>query len=310
MLCTVVVPCYNEQEVLAETYKRLTEVMAGLDAVDYELLFVNDGSRDATLPMLRELHAADKRVKVVSFARNFGHQIAVSAGMDKAAGDAVVIIDADLQDPPSVIPKMLEKWREGYQVVYGQRVSHRGIGLFKRITAKMFYAALGTMADKKVKIPRDVGDFRLLDRKVVDVMNAMPERNRFLRGIGSWVGFKQIGVEFAREERFAGVTKYPLKSMVKLAIDGMVSFSYKPLGLATTLGILVSVLAKGGFLAALVLFILGHKIGAAIWLGLASIFLSGVTMCLLGIIGTYIARICDEVRGRPLYIIGETIGLE
>jgi dolichol-phosphate mannosyltransferase len=226
--------------------------------------------------------------------------------MDHAAGDAVVVIDADLQDPPSVIPDMIAKWREGYGVVYGRRTKRKGENAFKLATAKVFYRFLNKLSN--VKIPLDAGEFRLLDRKVVDAMKQLPEHNRYPRGLSSWVGFSQTDVGYVREERFAGETKYPLGKMLKLAVDGMVSFSYKPLGLATVLGVLVSGLAKGGLIAALVLLFLGHAIGAAVWLGLASILLSGVTMLLLGIIGTYIARICDEVRGRPLYIVGETLG--
>ena len=307
MLCTVIVPCYNEEAVLAETYKRLTDVMQGC-GMAYELLFINDGSRDATLSILKKLNDEDARVKIVSFSRNFGHMPALTAGMDHAAGDAVVVIDADLQDPPSVIPDMLAKWREGYGVVYGRRTKRKGENILKLATAKIFYRFLNRLSD--VNIPLDAGEFRLLDRKVVDAMKRLPEHNRYPRGLSSWVGFTQTHVDYIREERFAGETKYPLRRMLKLAVDGMVSFSYKPLGLAALCGVLTVGLAKAGLITALVLFLLGRDIGAVIWLGLTIIALLGLIMILLGITGTYIARILDEVRGRPLYVVGETVGLD
>jgi len=217
---------YNEEEVIAESYKRLNAVLSELGE-EYEMIFINDSSRDKTMEIMLPIQAADKHVRIIEFARNFGHQTAVTAGMKYAQGDAALIIDADLQDPPKLIPQMLEKWREGYQVVYGKRLKRDGESAFKLITANMFYKVINSLTGNMV--PRDTGDFRLIDRCVLDVMNAMPEHNRFLRGMGSWVGFRQYAFEYHRDKRFAGETKYPLKKMIKLAKDGIISFSNKPL---------------------------------------------------------------------------------
>ena len=237
IVCSVVVPLYNEEEVILETYKRLKGVM---DAINepYEIIFVNDGSKDKTAPMVYELCNKDKTVKLVDFARNFGHQTAITAGMDFSEGQAVVVIDADLQDPPELIPKMIEKWREGYDVVYGKRKERKGETFFKKFTAKIFYRFLRSMTD--VEIPVDTGDFRLIDRKVCEALKQVNERNRYIRVIISWIGFKQTGIEFVRDKRFAGATKYPLKKMMKFAFDAITSFSYKPLKLASIFGMLLS----------------------------------------------------------------------
>lgn len=305
---SVVVPVYNEQEVIAETLKRLRHVLDGMH-VEYEILFVNDGSRDQTLQILRPACEADKRLKLINFSRNFGHQTAITAGMDLASGDAVVIIDADLQDPPEVIPDMFALWRDGYEVVYGKRIQRKGETVFKKTTARLFYRFLSSMTD--VNIPVDTGDFRLIDRKVVEALRRMPERNRYVRGIISWLGFKQIAYEYVREERFAGTTKYPLRKMLKLAVDAITSFSVKPLRIAGVLGLLLSVL---GF-AYTVYVIIAKLCGADFSAGWASticivLLLGGFILVMLGIIGQYVGRIYDEVRARPLYLISETVNLE
>ena len=308
-LISVIVPAYNEEEVINESYARLKETMDKSNE-DYELIFINDGSRDKTLPMLFDLAKKDKNVKVLSFSRNFGHQCAVTAGMSYAGGDAAVIIDADLQDPPRVILEMLEKWREGYEVVYGKRAKRKGETFFKKLTAAAFYRFLKSMTP--VDMPEDTGDFRLIDKKVIATMNSLPERNRYLRGLGSWIGFKQCPVEYVREERFAGETKYPLKKMLKLAFDGITAFSYKPLKIATTLGIFVCLFSA---LLPLIFAAIRLITGGVFALGehdfiYAVTFLQGAIFLALGIIGEYIARICDEVRGRPNFIISESFGFE
>ena len=307
---SVVVPVFNEKEVLSESYKRLKKVMDGCQG-RYELIFVDDGSRDSTLTILHEISMADKNVKIISFSRNFGHQPAITAGMEYAAGDAVVVIDADLQDPPEVIPLMIEKWRQGFEVVYGKRLKREGEGAFKKLTAKLFYRSLNAMTD--VKIPVDTGDFRLIDRKVCEAMKSLPERNRYVRGLVSWVGFKQAAVEYVRHERFAGVTKYPLKKMLKFAADALTAFSHKPLQISIWLGSALSALSFI-FLLVVVVRKLAFDVGdmAAGWASSTaiSLFFNGVVLIMLGIIGGYIGRIYDETKGRPLYIIAERTGFE
>ncbi len=303
---SVVVPCYNEEEVIQVTHKRLTEVMERTREV-YEIVYVNDGCRDRTPDLLEDISSNDDRVRVLNFSRNFGHQAAVTAGMNYAKGQAIVIIDADLQDPPEVILEMIYKWKQGYDVCYGKRLKRKGDTLFKKFTAAMFYRVLNALTP--IRIPEDTGDFRLIDRKVCDVMNSLPEKNRYLRGLVSWVGFKQIAIEFNREERFAGETKYPLSKMLKLAFDGITSFSYKPLKLATYLGFLIS-----GFSFLYFLFILGQKmffnIAVQGWASSVAInlFFHGITLTILGIMGEYIGRIYDESKDRPIYIVRSTHG--
>lgn len=296
---------YNEEAVIEETYKRLKAVMDGQPET-YELVFVNDGSRDRTVPIVEGICAADPNVRLVNFSRNFGHQIAISAGMDYAEGDAIVVIDADLQDPPEVILQMIEKWKEGYDVVYGQRLKRKGETIFKKVTALMFYRLLRSMTN--VDIPVDTGDFRLIDRKVCDVFRGLKEKNRFVRGLVSWVGFRQTSVEYVREERWAGETKYPLKKMIRFALDGITSFSYKPLKIATYLGFGLSAVS---FLYLLV--VLYQKLFMSTTAGWASIvavnlFFNGIMLMILGVIGEYIGRIYDESKDRPLYIVREAVG--
>ncbi|MDL2273347.1 glycosyltransferase family 2 protein [Oscillospiraceae bacterium OttesenSCG-928-G22] len=303
---SVVVPVYNEELVIDESYRRLRDVMERADGT-YELIFVNDGSRDGSLPRLRELAAGDPHVRVLSFSRNFGHQTAITAGMDFSSGEAVLVIDADLQDPPEVMLAMIEKWREGFEVVYGKRTKRKGETAFKKFTASVFYRTLNALTD--VDIPVDTGDFRLLDRKVCDTMKTLPEHNRYVRGLVSWVGFRQTAVEYVREERFAGETKYPLKKMLKLAVDGLTSFSYRPLKLASTLGVLVLVLSGLFLLISLIVDLATpHYLGPVYYIGGFSFLLNGLVLLVIGFAGEYIGRICDEVRGRPLYIVGETHG--
>ena len=248
---SVVVPCFNEETVIAETHRRMTEVLERLDGFDYEILYVDDGSRDATRRVLERLQGSDDRVRVLGFSRNFGHQVAVTAGLEHAAGDAVVLIDADLQDPPEVILAMVARWREGYDVAYGVRTDRPGETAFKRATAKGFYRLINRLSE--TDIPLDTGDFRLVDRTVVDALRAMPERDRFVRGMVSWVGFRQVAVPYRRAPRLAGESKYPLWKMVRFALDGIASFSTTPLRLATWAGFGVSALALIGIAYALTL---------------------------------------------------------
>lgn len=304
IVCSVVVPMYNEEEVCRETYKRLKAVMDGTNE-PYEIVFVNDGSRDKTAEILRTICEEDKNIKLVDFSRNFGHQIAITAGMDYASGQCIVVIDGDLQDPPEVILQMMEKWREGYDVVYGKRLERKGDTFFKKFTAAVFYRFLRSMTE--VEIPVDTGDFRLIDRKVCDSLKLINERNRYIRGIISWLGFKQTGVEFVREERFAGVTKYPLKKMLKFAFDAITSFSYKPLKLASYVGFLLS---GSSFIYLLIIIlqkIFRPETVVAGWASTlaVSLFFNGIVLLILGIIGEYIGRIYDESKGRPLYVIKE-----
>ena len=308
-LLSVVVPVYNEQEVIGETVKRLVGVLDGM-SVDYEVVFVNDGSRDGTLSVLRPLCEADARLKLVNFSRNFGHQIAITAGMDMTRGDAVVVIDANLQDPPEVIPGMFEVWKQGYEVVYGKRVSREGETFFKKFTARVFYRFMARMTE--VDMPVDTGDFRLIDRRVVDALRRIPERNRYVRGIVSWLGFRQYAYEYERHERFAGQTKYPLKKMLKLASDGLVSFSVKPLRWILGTGIVLSALSVLYLLYVLIASLCGAAMlsaGLYALLGFITLLL-GVVMISLGVLGEYVGRIYDEAKARPLYIVSDTVNIE
>jgi polyisoprenyl-phosphate glycosyltransferase len=305
---SIVVPVYNEELVILESYKRLKAVMDSLKET-YEIIFINDGSKDKSIHILKDICIHDATIKTINFSRNFGHQIAITAGMDYSTGEAVIIIDADLQDPPQVMLEMIKKWKEGYEVVYGKRIKRIGDSFFKKITAKLFYRTLKSMTN--VDIPVDTGDFRLIDRKVCNALKSIPERNRYVRGLVSWVGFKQIGVEFVREERFAGTTKYPLRKMLRFATDAITSFSYKPLKLATFAGVGISFIS---FL--FILFVIFEKLFTDLtipgWSSLIAInlFFNGIILIILGIIGEYIGRIYDESKKRPLYIISEEIGFE
>jgi glycosyltransferase involved in cell wall biosynthesis len=306
---SVVVPCFNEEGVLHELYRRVKQVM-DQTGESWELVLVNDGSHDRTPEIMRELRAADPRIKVVDFARNFGHQIAFTAGVDFAQGDAVVVIDADLQDPPELILEMIERWQAGYEVVYAVRTERKGETWFKEFTAKLFYRIIYRITD--VDIPLDTGDFRLMDRKVVEAMKQMKEQHRFIRGMTSWVGFRQTGVAYVRQERFAGETHYPFRKMFKFALDAITGFSYLPLQLATYLGFTIAGLSA---VAALIVVYARLFVGTTPFYGQATtlvsvLFLGGVQLITLGIIGEYLGRIYDEVKGRPLYLVRETLGFE
>jgi polyisoprenyl-phosphate glycosyltransferase len=302
-----VIPLYNEEATIPELYRRLLAVMPQLDG-EVELVLVNDGSRDRSLKLLRDLHQTDPRVCYISLARNFGHQVAVTAGLNFARGQAVVVLDADLQDPPELILDLVTQWHQGYAVVYAQRTQRHREGWFKRLTAFTFYRILKHLAD--VDMPTDTGDFCLMDRRVVDLLNAMPERNRYIRGLRAWIGFSQTAVPFERDPRFAGAVKYSFSQSLGLAINGLVSFSKVPLRLSTYTGLFAATIAL--LMAILVLY---WRITAPLspLTGLASIivaifFLGAVQLVSIGILGEYIGRIYEEVKGRPLYTLGEVAG--
>ena len=307
---SVIIPMYYEEEVAEECYKRMTFVLQNIENYDYEIICINDGSKDKTLTILENLAIKDKRLKVLSFSRNFGHQCAVTAGLKFVTGDVIVIIDADLQDPPELIPEMLKLWEAGNDVIYGKRKTRDGESVFKLFTAKMFYKTLNALSD--VEIPKDTGDFRLVDRKVVDTINSLPEHNKFLRGLFSWVGYKQIPFQYERKERFAGKTKYPLKKMLKLASDGIISFSTKPLKIVGGLGILSIVISFILLIYALISYIFKLNNLSAGWtsLMLGITFFAGVQLLSLWIMSDYIARIYDESKNRPQYIIEKKINIE
>lgn len=308
-LLSIVVPCYNEEQVIAETINRLKSFCSQLVDLDVEFIFVDDGSRDGTRERLKECIAEDRRFKLIAFARNFGHQIAVTAGLDAAIGDAVVLIDADLQDPPEVVHQMISKWHEGYDVVYGTRTERPGESAFKLATSRGFYRLLNRLSD--IPIPLDTGDFRLMSRAVVNTLKAMPERDRFVRGMVSWVGFKQISLPYKRVERFAGESKYPLRKMLHFAVDGILSFSTKPLQLSIALGLGSALIALVG-----IIYVLFLRIFTDIWapgwtaMMIALLFMGGVQLVFIGVLGEYIGRIYNEVKNRPLYVVSEYIGFE
>ena len=302
---SIIAPIYNEKDNLEELYRRVSVVMDS-NGEPWELLLVDDGSRDSSTDIIRGMAKKYPNVKTIIFARNFGHQIAVTAGLDYCSGDAAVIIDSDLQDPPETILEMIAKWREGFEVVYAVRAERVGESWFKLFTASLFYRVIYRITD--VKIPLDTGDFRLMDRKVIDVMKNMRERHRFLRGMSAWIGFRQVGVQYKRSARFAGETKYPFRKMFKLAINAITGFSYFPLQLATYIGFV----AAGLSILAIPIVILERLTGAQAFLGqattlIAVLFLGGVQLISLGILGEYIGRIYDEVKGRPLYVVSETV---
>jgi len=307
MLVSVIVPCYNEEQVIAETNRELVATLATIEGIDFEIIYVDDGSRDLTADTLHAIQAADRRARVVRFSRNFGHQLAVSAGLEHASGDAAVIIDADLQDPPNVIPEMIARWRDGYHVVYGMRTDRPGETAFKLWTAKLFYRLINRLS--KVQIPLDVGDFRLLDRRVIDVLLSMPERDRFLRGMVSWIGFRQVAVMYSRAERRAGESKYPLLKMLQFAADGVLSFSLTPLRVALWVGFFSIGLAFAGILYALIIrFYSNDWVRGWTSIFTAVLFIGGAQLVTLGIIGEYIGRIYAEVKRRPLYVVQERLG--
>lgn len=290
------------------THPRLSAAMAALP-VDYEIVYVNDGSRDRTLTLLKDIQAGDPHIRVLGFSRNFGHQIAVTAGIDAAKGDAIVVIDADLQDPPELIAEMIAKWREGFDVVYGRRVSREGESAFKLVTARLFYRLLNKLSD--TAIPLDVGDFRLIDRQVADAMQSMPEHDRFLRGMVAWLGFKQFALEYKRDARAAGETKYPLRKMIAFATDGILSFSISPLRVAMWLGLFTAMIAVLGLVYVLFVRLFTHEWVSG-WASLifAILLMGGVQMLMLGIVGEYVGRIYREGKRRPLYLVRERFGFD
>ena len=302
---SIVVPLYNEELVISESYRRLKDIMDSTKE-SYEIIFVNDGSYDATRIKAEEICKNDDKIKLLNFSRNFGHQMAITAGMEKSIGDAIIIIDADLQDPPEVILKMIEKWKEGYEVVYGKRIKREGETFFKKFTASVFYRLLRNMTS--INIPADAGDFRLIDRKVCNALKSLPEKNRYVRGLVSWVGYRQTFVEYVRKERFAGVTKYPLRKMLKLASDGITSFSYKPLIMAGYFG---AISFAAGFISFIIILIkncINNVNILDLGMLLSIIFIMfGLVFISIGIMGQYIGRIFDECKNRPNYIIESTV---
>lgn len=306
VVLSIVVPCFNEEQTIRETNRRLLEVVHEI-GLTFEIIYIDDGSADNTLFLLRELQAASSHIRVISLSRNFGHQVAITAGLEHSAGQAVVLIDADLQDPPEVILEMVGKWLEGWHVAYGKRIAREGESLFKLETAKLFYRIINLIS--RTPIPLDTGDFRLMDRKVVDALLEMPERDRFLRGMVSWVGFRQVAVPYRRAPRFSGETKYPIGKMVHFAADGILSFSIAPLKLATLMGFVASFIALVG--AALAVW---NRVWTNHWvvgwtsLFLAILLLGGVQLICIGIIGEYVGRSYGEAKKRPLYFVQERLG--
>lgn len=301
---SVVVPMYYEEEMVNTCYKELIKVLTSLKDYDYEIIFINDGSQDKTLPILTKIANKDKKVKIISLSRNFGHQAAVSAGLKYTTGDAILIIDADLQDPPKVIPDMLKLWEKGYEVIYGRRLLRKGESFFKLFTAKMYYKVLNHLST--VNIPKDTGDFRLVDKKVVEVINSLPEHNRFLRGLFSFAGFKQIEFLYERDKRYAGKTKYTLKKMLRLSSDGIIGFSDKPLSFLFTISFIFFIIA---IISLILLFIYPKKYLIFLIISLLNFNTSIIIFC-LWILSLYIRRIYDEVRNRPTYIIDKTINIK
>jgi dolichol-phosphate mannosyltransferase len=302
------VPCSNEEEVIEHTQVRLAAALREITD-DYEIIYVDDGSRDGTGALLHKIQRADPRVRVVRLSRNFGHQIAASAGIDYASGEAVVLIDADLQDPPEVIAEMVAKWREGYHVVYGQRLERSGETHFKLWTARAFYRLINRLSE--VPIPLDTGDFRLMDRAVVDALKRMREKHRMLRAMTSWVGFRQIAMPYARSERFAGASKYPLRKMIGFALDGIVSFSAIPLKVATTVGLAFSALSLVGIVYAVAQRLLTDNwVPGWTLIFIAVLLIGGLQFIFLGVMGEYIGRIYSEAKDRPLFLVMEELGFD
>ena len=310
ILISIVVPVYNEEDVLEELYRRMSIAMNDFED-SWELILVDDGSVDDSAKIIQQLHESDRRVKGISFSRNFGFQEAVTAGLQFSKGQAVILSDSDLQDPPEVIPEMIERWREGNDVVFGVRSSREGESWFKKLTALAFYRIIRRITS--VEIPLDTGDFRLMDRRVVNAILEMPERNRFLRGMVPWVGYKQVGVPYEREPRFAGQSKFSsVRQMVPFAVDAITSFSYFPLQLATIFGFIIAGISLLAILVVIILRVFGPAdslTGQATTL-VAVLFLGGVQLISLGIIGEYLGRIYDEVKGRPLFLVQRKWGFD
>lgn len=306
LLISIVVPVFNEGDGIHEFHARATSAMAAIPHYGYELIYVDDGSHDDSYQKLTALAAGDARVRLLKLSRNFGHQIAITAGIDNARGDAVVVIDADLQDPPEVIAQMAEKWREGFDVVYGLRADRAGESRMKLVTAAVFYRLLKRIA--KIDIPVDVGDFRLMSRRSADQLRQIKEKDRFIRGLVSWIGFKQTGVSYHRDKRFAGETKFSYSKMFKFAFDGIASFSTVPLKLATWLGYLASCFAFIELVSVFIQKAMGITVEGWATVMVAMLFLGGVQLVCLGIIGEYLGRMFNEIKPRPVYIIEESVG--
>ena len=308
---SVVIPMYCEEEVADICYKRVVNNLKKLsDKYNYEIIFINDGSKDSTLEILKKIASNDDNVKIISFSRNFGHQAAVTAGIRNVTGDAIIIMDADLQDPPELFEGMIEKWEEGYEVVYGKRKTREGESIFKLLTARMFYNTLNKLSG--IEIPKDTGDFRLVDRKVIDVIATLPEHNKFLRGLFSWVGFNQYAYEYNRVNRVAGKTKYPFKKMFKLATDGILSFSAKPLKIVGAIGIFSVIVSIIILIYSIVSYMFKLNSLTPGWTSImcTMTFIGGIILISLWMIGEYIARIYEESLGRPEYIIDELINFK
>lgn len=308
---SVVIPMYYEEEVADICYKRVVNNLKKLsDEYSYEIIFINDGSKDSTLEILKKIASNDDNVKIISFSRNFGHQAAVTAGIRNVTGDAIIIMDADLQDPPELFEGMIEKWEEGYEVVYGKRKTREGESIFKLLTARMFYNTLNKLSE--IEIPKDTGDFRLVDRKVIDVIATLPEHNKFLRGLFSWVGFNQYAYEYNRVNRVAGKTKYPFKKMFKLATDGILSFSAKPLKIVGAIGIFSVIVSIIILIYSIVSYMFKLNSLTPGWTSImcTMTFIGGIILISLWMIGEYIARIYEESLGRPEYIIDELINFK
>lgn len=302
---SVVVPCYNEEEVIKETYKRLKKVLDKIN-IFYEIILVDDGSKDNTWNILKDLSFSDRHVKSIKLARNHGHQFALTCGLDQSKGEVVLIIDADLQDPPELLEEMIEKWQEGYFVIYGQRVARKGETVSKKFFAYAFYRVISKIS--KINIPQDTGDFRLIDRKALDALLSMRETQRFIRGMVAWVGFPQTPIPYNREERFAGTTKYPFKKSLLLAFDAITSFSYAPLRLATYLGVLFSGISFLYFIIVVILKFMGINFAGYTSLMCTILMLGGIELIVLGIIGEYVGRIFEQGQKRPLYIVQDIKG--
>ena len=304
-LLSVVVPVFNESAVLPAFLERAATAFAAIPGVDYELIFVDDGSRDDSFAQLSARAARDPHVRVVKFSRNFGHQIAITAGVDHARGDCVVVIDADLQDPPEVVGRMVDQWRAGFDVVYGVRETREGESTMKLATAALFYRLLTRLTN--IQIPTDVGDFRLMSRRAVNELSRLREKDRFVRGLVSWIGFKQTGVLYNRDKREAGETKYPYRKMIRFALDGITSFSTVPLRLATWMGYIAALLAVLYLFYVLLMRFLGHTIEGWAGIMVAMLFMGSVQLICLGILGEYLGRVFNEVKPRPMYVVEELV---
>jgi glycosyltransferase involved in cell wall biosynthesis len=310
MQITIITPLYNEELVIVEFYRRISAVAEGLSDYTFEFLFINDGSNDTTLDLLKDIQNGDRRVKIIDLSRNFGHQAAILAGIQNAEGDAAVIIDGDLQDPPELIPELIKNWENGNDVVYAKRVNRKGESLFKKTTAHIFYGLINFLSD--TPIPSNVGDFRLIDKKVIKILCELKESNLFLRGVIPWIGFRQISVEYDREARYAGNTKYSFLKMINLALDGITSFSIKPLRFSLRMGLSSIVIGFGLILYAIIVKIINPEVVIRGWpsLLITVIFFGGIQLFTIGLLGEYVAKIYRESKGRPLYIIRDMIGID